>query len=160
MYLNDDEDIIMNTSINNLMRQIMVLYSGRMAEKIFMNEITCGAEDDYMKARKILKRLVLNGMLIPEVNLITDKEDDKLPDHIEKILVNINIYLLNRIKEILESNKKIILETAEIIILNNSITGDDINKIFIDNNLIENIHSIDIVNIIKDIDKNITMLSI
>ena len=160
MYLNDDEDIIMNTSINNLMRQIMVLYSGRMAEKIFMNEITCGAEDDYMKARKILKRLVLNGMLIPEVNLITDKEDDKLPDHIEKILVNINIYLLNRIKEILESNKKIVLETAEIIILNNSITGDDINKIFIDNNLIENIHSIDIVNIIKDIDKNITMLSI
>lgn len=151
MYLNDEEDIIMNTSINNLMRQIMILYSGRMSEKVFMNEITCGAEDDYLKARKILKRLVLNGMLISDINLVTEKEDDKIPEYIEKILVTINNHLLRRIELILRLNEKIVLDTAEMIILNNSINGDDINDIFKKNNLSENIHSEDIVKIINEI---------
>lgn len=155
MYLNDEEDIIMNTSINNLMRQIMILYSGRMSEKIFMNEITCGAEDDYIKARKILKRLVLNGMLIPDVNLINDKEDDKIPEYIEKILVKINNNLLNEIEKILKSNEKIIIETSELIILNNSIIGDDITEIFKKNDMMNNIHSINITEIIETIKNDI-----
>ncbi len=153
MYLNDEEDLIMNTSINNLMRQIMILYSGRMSEKIFMNEITCGAEDDYLKARKILKRLVLNGMLIPDINLITEKDDEKIPEYIEKILVKINNLLLTNVEKYLRLNEKIVLETADMIILNNSITGDDINAIFEKNNMQENIHSINIIDII-DVIKN------
>jgi cell division protease FtsH len=158
MYLNDEEDIIMNTSINNLMREIMILYSGRSAEKIFMNEITCGAEDDYLKARKILKRLVLNGMLIPEINLISDNNDDKVPENVEKILVKINSYLLKRIELELKSNKQIIIETAELIILDGSITGDDISKIFEKNNMIEYIHSVNIETIIDEIKNNILLL--
>jgi cell division protease FtsH len=158
MYLNDEEDIIMNTSINNLMREIMILYSGRSAEKIFMNEITCGAEDDYLKARKILKRLVLNGMLVPEINLISDNNDDKVPENVEKILVKINSYLLKRIELELKSNKQIITETAELIILNGSITGDDIYKIFEKNNMIECIHSVNIETIIDEIKNDILLL--
>jgi cell division protease FtsH len=148
----------MNTSINNLMREIMILYSGRSAEKIFMNEITCGAEDDYLKARKILKRLVLNGMLVPEINLISDNNDDKVPENVEKILVKINSYLLKRIELELKSNKQIITETAELIILNGSITGDDIYKIFEKNNMIECIHSVNIETIIDEIKNDILLL--
>jgi len=151
MYLNDEEDIILNTSINNLMRQIMILYSGRMAEKLFMNEITCGAEDDYLKARKILKRLVLNGMLVPQINLISDKDKDSLPENIENILSEINNILLFQVEKILNENRIIINETSELIILNNSITGTDIENIFKNNNANEKIHSIDILNIIKEI---------
>lgn len=156
MYLNDEEDIIMNTSINNLIRQIMILYSGRCAEKIFMNEITCGAEDDYLKARKILKRLVLNGMLVQEINLVTDiDQNDKLPDNIEKIFQKINNHLINKIEKILKSHEKIISQTAELIILNNSITGDDINKLFEKNHIVDHIHSIDVKQVIEEIKEDI-----
>lgn len=157
MYLNDEEDIILNTSINNLMRQIMILYSGRMSENIFMNEITCGAEDDYLKARKILKRLVLNGMLIPKINLVSEKEHDKLPENIENILSNINEILLKQVENILNENEKIIKEITELIILNNSITGDDIENIFKLNDMNKNIHSVDIINIINVIKDKITI---
>ena len=152
MYLNDEEDIIMNTSVNNLIRQVMILYSGRCAEKIFMSEITCGAEDDYLKARKILKRLVLNGMLISEINLITDVEpNDKLPDNVEKIFQKINNLLINKIEILLKNHEEIINQIAELIILNNSVTGDDINNIFEKNNIIDHIHSVDIKQIVEEI---------
>lgn len=154
MYLNDEEDIIMNTSINNLVRQIMILYSGRSAEKIFMGEITCGAEDDYLKARKILKRLVLNGMLFQEFNFTNGSEtDEKIPDYIEKIFQKINIHLINKIDQLLIKYKNIIKETSELIIKNNSITGDDIKNIFENNYLVEHIHSVDVKEIIKEIEK-------
>jgi len=156
MYLNDEEDIIMNTSINNLIRQVMILYSGRCAEKLFMDEITCGAEDDYLKARKILKRLVLNGMLVPEINLITDAEvNDKVPDNIEKIFQKINVHLINKVNSLLNEHESIINQIAELIILNGSITGDDINDIFTKNNIVEHIHSIDIKHVIEKIKMDI-----
>jgi cell division protease FtsH len=160
MYLNDEEDLIMNTSINNLMREIMILYSGRSAENIFMNEITCGAEDDYLKARKILKRLVLNGMLVPEINLISDTNEDKIPENVEKIMSKINSYLIKKIELELKFHEKIVSETAELIILNSSITGDDIEQIFIKNNMGEYIHSVVIEKIITEIKNDILLLEI
>jgi cell division protease FtsH len=159
MYLNDEEDIIMNTSINNLMREIMILYSGRGAEKVFLNEITCGAEDDYLKARKILKRLVLNGMLIPEINLISEVDNgDKIPPHIEKILVKINSCLIQRVESELKTYEPIIIQTAERIVLNGNITGDDIMGIFEKCNMVDKVHSLDIGIIIGEIKKNILFL--
>jgi cell division protease FtsH len=158
MYLNNEEDVIMNTSINNLIREVMILYSGRCAEKLFMNEITCGAEDDYLKARKILKRLVLNGMLIPEINLITGAEqnnNEKLPDNIEKIFQKINIHLIKKIEFLLKSHESIINQTAELIILNNSITGDDISAVFEKNNISDHIHSVDVKQFIDEIVRDI-----
>ena len=153
MYLDDEEDIILSTSINNLVRQVFILYSGRIAEKMFMNEITCGAEDDYTKARKILKRLVLNGMLLPDVNLIGHTGDDKnsLPEYIEKILRKINNYIVNQIEQIFNEVRPIIIETSEQIVLNNSINGDDISNIFNKLDLDSRIHSIDINDNITEI---------
>jgi AFG3 family protein len=157
MYMNDEQDIIMNTSINNLMRQLMILYSGRCAEKIFMNDITSGAEDDYMKARKILKKLVLGGMLVQELNFVTEHEqNDKLPDHIEKIFQKINNRLIGEIEILLKNHESIIKNVAELIVLNTSITGQDINDVFEKYNLSNHIHSVDVRSIIEKINEDIT----
>jgi ATP-dependent Zn protease len=153
MYTQDDEDLIMGTSINNLLRQVMILYSGRCAEKIFMGEVTCGAEDDYMKARKILKRLVMNGMIYPEFNFVesTSHESSKVPEHIEKILSKINKYLIEQVDKILKDNSDIINITAEKIQELGSINGDDIKNIFESNGKTDIIQSFDINSIYNQI---------
>jgi SpoVK/Ycf46/Vps4 family AAA+-type ATPase len=132
MYTQDDEDLIMGSSINNLIAQVMILYAGRSAEKLFMNEITGGAEDDYMKARKILKRLVMNGMLYPEFNFVESngQESQKVPEHIEKLLSKINKYLIQEVDQILTDNSDIVKLTAEKIQESGSINGQDIFNIF------------------------------
>jgi ATP-dependent Zn protease len=160
MYHNDEEDIILNSSLNNLLRQIMILYSGRCAEKKFMNEVTCGAEDDYLKARKILKRILMNGMLLEELNYVeTDVRNEiKVPEKIEKIMNIINKLLINKINNLFEKNKLLINNIAEIIINNGSTTDDEIKQIFIENNMVNKIHSIDINNIRNEIMKNIDEL--
>lgn len=145
MYTQDDEDLIMNTSINNLLRQVMILYAGRCAEKIFMNEVTCGGEDDYLKARKILKRLVMNGMIYPEYNFVEISNDtSKVPENIEKILIKINKLLIEEVMSILESNSDIINIISKNIQEFGSITGKDITNIFENEGKIELIQSVDI----------------
>ncbi len=152
MYTQDDEDIIMSTSINNLLRQVMILYSGRCAEKIFMNEVTCGAEDDYMKARKILKRLVMNGMLYPKFNYIDNVyETTKVPEPVEKILGKINTYLIDIITSNLKNNSDIIEKVSEMIVENGSITGDDIMEVFISSDKKDIVQSLSIKEIYDQI---------
>ncbi len=157
MYHNDEEDIILNSSLNNLLRQIMILYSGRCAEKKFMNEVTCGAEDDYSKARKLLKRILMNGMLLSELNYVEIDNLDKIkvPDFIEKIINILNKILINRINILLEKNKILIYKIADVIILNGYITDDEIKQIFIENNMVNRISSIDIKNVLNEIIYNI-----
>ncbi len=152
MYTQDDDDLLLNTSINNLIRQLMILYAGRCAEKIFMNEVTTGAEDDYMKARKILKRLVLNGMLYSEYNFVDSVyETSKVPEYIEKILNKINKYLIDTVSEILTNHKDVVEGTAKAINEFGSITGDDIKKIFVDFDKESKIQTIDVKHIYDNI---------
>jgi cell division protease FtsH len=152
MYTQDDDDLLLNTSVNNLIRQLLILYAGRCAEKIFMGEVTTGAEDDYMKARKILKRLVLHGMLYPEFNFVEKtNEQVKVPDHIEKILNKINKYLIEKVNHYLIEQEDIMKKTAKAINEFGSITGDDITKIFEDSGKKEIIQSIDIQDIYENI---------
>lgn len=150
MYHKDDDDLLLGTSINYFLREIMILYAGRSSEKIFLNEITCGAEDDYMKARKILKKLLMNGMLLSEYNYV-ESNDYKVPEEIEKILSIINKYMISKVDEFLNKYNIIIHQTAELILINNSITGDDIYDIFKNNNLDNIIQSIDIMDIYNEI---------
>ena len=165
LYTQDDDDLLLNTSVNNLLREVMILYAGRCSEKIFVNELTCGAEDDYKKARKILKRLVMNGMLIPEYNYVNDPinnynnydnydnydDKDKVPEHIEKIFNKINKFLIDKINIYLTENKQIIDSVANLIIDNGSINCDDITNIFVDQDKCDIIYSIDIITIKNDI---------
>jgi ATP-dependent Zn protease len=128
-----DDDLLLKTSIKQLLNEVIILYAGRISEKLFVgeNEVTCGAEDDYMKARIILKRLLMNGMIIPEYNFVENSnKDEKIPEYIEKKIISINKIILNKIKNILELNSILVHKTAEKLIEFNSITSDDINEIF------------------------------
>lgn len=152
MYTQDDDDLLLNTSVNNLIRQLLILYSGRCAERIFMNEVTTGAEDDYMKARKILKRLVMHGMLYSEFNFVDSKyESEKVPDYIEKILNKINKYLIEKVSGYLTEHKDLMEKTATAINEFGSITGDDITKIFEDLGKKDIIQSIGVMDIYENI---------
>ena len=152
MFNKDDDDLLMGTTINYYLREVMILYAGRASEKTFLNEVTCGAEDDYMKARKILKRLLMNGMLIPEYNMIEiKKNNDKMPEELEKKLNKINKYLIEYVTNCLIKNSIIVKKTAELILENNSITGDDIKDIYKEEEKTEEIQIIDVINVYNDI---------
>jgi hypothetical protein len=98
-----------------------------------------------MKARQIIKRLVLNGMLIPEYNYPEYLDSNiKIPDNIENKINIINKEILYVVENQLSSYKTIIHDTANLIINNNSITGDDIYEIFKKNGIEYKIQSYNI----------------
>lgn len=149
LFPQEDDDLLLKTSIKQLLTEVMILYAGRATEKIFVGEVTCGAEDDYMKARRILKRLLMNGMIVPEYNFVenSDKQNDKIPEYIEKKLIEINKIILAEVENLLKSSSEVIHLTAEKIIEFSSITSEDIDETF-KNKCLENlINSYDITKI-------------
>jgi len=71
--------------------------------KIFVGEVTCDDENDYIRAIKILKRLMMNRMLIPEYNFVEPdgKENYKIPEYIECKLTIINKKILYQVEKLL-----------------------------------------------------------
>lgn len=131
LFPEEDDDLLLKTSIKKLLIEVMILYAGRAAEKIFIGEVTCGGEDDYMKARRILKRLLMNGMIIPEYNFIEkDHFNNKIPEYIETKLININKIILIQVENLLNLSDIIVHKTANKIIEMGSINSDDIDEIF------------------------------
>ena len=155
MYTQDDDDLLLKTSYRYLLRDVLILYGGRSSERVFLNEITCGAEDDLMRARKILKRLLMNGMIFEEYNYVESSlsDDKKVPEFIEKYMQKINKMIIEKVNSYLYENKIVVDETAELIMERNSITGEDIKNIFIKNGLEKNIQHIDIKIIYDEIKK-------
>ena len=153
MFPQDDDDLLVKTTITQLMIEVMILYGGRMSEKIFINDITCGGEDDYSRARKILKRLLMNGMLVLENNYIEpDGEKDSKPNEtIESQLKSINKIVIKEVETLLNDNSTIVHSISNMIIEFGSITSDDIYEIFKTNNANEKIGSYNISKIIKEI---------
>ena len=145
LFPQDDDDLLVKTTISQLLIEVMILYGGRISEKIFIGDITCGGEDDYSKARKILKRLLLNGMLVPENNYIDfDSKDSKLNDQMESQLKRINKIIINEIESLLKDNSEIVHWVSNMIIEYGSITSDDIYDMFKNNNMSNKIGSYDI----------------
>ena len=131
LFPQEDDDLLLKTSIKQLLIEVMILYAGRASEKIFVNEVTCGAEDDYMKARKILKRLIMNGMIVPEYNFVENSnKDDKIPEYVEKQLISINKVILEEVENLLNISSDIVNKTAEKIMEFGSIISNDIDEIF------------------------------
>lgn len=153
MFPQDDDDLLVKTTISQLMIEVMILYGGRMSEKIFINDITCGGEDDYSRARKILKRLLMNGMLVLENNYIELDEGKNIKPNetIEAQLKSINKIVINEIETLLSNNSEIVHDISNMIIECGSITSDDIYEIFKKNNANEKIGSYDIYKIINEI---------
>ncbi len=145
LFSQDDDDLLVKTTITQLLIEVMTLYGGRMSEKIFIGDITCGAEDDYSRARKILKRLLMNGMLILENNYVDYKDKNlKANDEIELQLKSINKIILEEVKNLLETNAVLVHEISAMIIEYGSITSDDVYEIFKTNNMNEKLNSYDI----------------
>ena len=156
LFPQEDDDLLVRTTISQLLIEVMILYGGRMSEKIFIGDITCGAEDDYSRARKILKRLLMNGMLVPENNYVDfgDKET-KMTEQMETQLKSINKIIQNEIIKLFDMYKQIIHLIAERIIEYSSITSDDIYEIFKKQDIYNMISSYDISNIRNKIDKEL-----
>lgn len=152
LFPKEDDDLLLKTSIKQLLIEVMILYAGRAGEKIFVGEITCGGEDDYMKARRILKRLLMNGMIVPEYNFIENnkyqtRSNDKIPEYIETKLMNINKIILTQVENLLKSADVIVHKTADKIIQLGSINSDDIDEIFKQESKEDLINSYDIMQI-------------
>jgi ATP-dependent Zn protease len=145
LFPQEDDDLLVRTTISQLLIEVMILYGGRMSEKIFIGDITCGAEDDYSRARKILKRLIMNGMLVPENNYVDfgDKET-KMTEQMEKQLKSINKIIQQDIKFLFSEYSQIVHQTAEKIIEYGSIISDDIYEIFDKNGLRDKVGSYNI----------------
>jgi ATP-dependent Zn protease len=145
MFPQDDDDLLMRTTISQLLIEVMILYGGRMSEKLFIGDITCGAEDDYSRARKILKRLLMNGMLVSENNYVDfENNEQKLTEHMEMQLKNINKIIINEIESLFNKYSNLVHEISKSIIEFGSITSDDIYEIFKSENLSNVISSYDI----------------
>lgn len=154
LFPQDDDDLLVKTTISQLLTEVMILYGGRMSEKIFIGDITCGAEDDYSRARKILKRLLMNGMLILENNYVEyGEKDNKMNEEMEKNLKQINKIIIEEIEKLFVEYDKIIHAISNEIIEYGSITSDDIYKIFNDHNLNNKIGSYNISVILNEINK-------
>ena len=156
LFPQEDDDLLVKTTISQLLIEVMVLYGGRISEMEFIGDITCGAEDDYSRARKILKRLLMNGMLVLENNYVDfgDKEI-KMTEQMESQLKSINKIIQNEIINLFDIHKKIINIIAEKIIEYGSITSDDIYEIFKNENMYNLIGSYDIGYIRDKIDKEL-----
>lgn len=156
LFPQEDDDLLLKTTINQLLTEVMILYGGRISEKKFIGDITCGAEDDYSRARKIIKRLLMNGMLILENNFVDfENKENKLSDQMEIEIKNINIIIQQNIIKIFEEYKLIIKEIAEKIIEYGSIVSDDIYQIFENNNMKNCIGSYDIEEIREQIEESL-----
>lgn len=157
LFPQDDDDLLIKTTLTQLLIKVMILYGGRISEKIFIGDVTCGAEDDYLRARKIIKRLLMNGMLFVENNYLNPKgsEEFKLNEQMEIQLKNINKIIIQEIEILLNSNADIVHRISNVIIEYGSITSDDIYEIFKSNNMDEKIGSYDIVKIVDKIKSNI-----
>ena len=152
LFPQDDDDLLVKTTISQLLIDVMILYGGRMSEKIFIGDVTCGGEDDYLKARKILKRLLLNGMLILENNYIDYGEKDlKLTQPMEEHLKKINKIIIDEINLLLNNNSDIVHKISNMIMEHGSIISDDIYEIFKTHNVEEKIGSYNISNVIDKI---------
>ena len=158
LFPQEDDDLLVRTTITQLLIEVMILYGGRMSEKIFIGDITCGAEDDYMRARKILKRLVMNGMLVPENNYVEygDKET-KITEQMESQLKSINKIVQDEIKFLFNEYSQIVHQTAEKIIEYGSIISDDIYEIFAKNELRNIVGSYNIKYLRDNIEKELQL---
>lgn len=134
MHIPDEDDLLLRGTSNKLIARLLVLYSGRIAETHYLdNNYTSGGSNDYQKAKEILKKLVLTGLLNPAHNYIDhmkEYEPTILNKDLEIIVTRMNIMLINKTRELLNTHKDELKQIAELIIEKNSINDDDIRTIY------------------------------
>lgn len=69
----------LNLSESELRDQLVVLLSGRAAEKLIYDEVTVGAENDLERASNIARRMVMNWGMSPRLGPVSYKLSDEDP---------------------------------------------------------------------------------
>ncbi len=120
----DSINNIMSTK-ENLMKEIMVLLGGRVAEEIFYGEkISSGAVDDFHRVKNILQKMVLEyGM---GTNLFLPQNSDKYKEKIDLEIENIFNDAYTETKYLLSNSKQLIDSCASLLVTENEITEDQI----------------------------------
>ena len=141
-----DEDRYLWTK-NQFLDMLVVTMSGRVAEQLIFDEITTGASNDLERATKIslsmIKRYGMSEALGPRTfgkreelvflgREISEERDygDKVAEEIDDEVKNLFGAAYRRSEEILVDNKPKLVLLAEYLIEYESITGDNLNKLF------------------------------
>jgi cell division protease FtsH len=112
-----------------LIKEIMVLLGGRVAEEIFYGDkISSGAVDDFHRVKNIIQKMVMDyGM---GSNLFLPYNSDKYREKIDIEIENIFNEAYEETKYLLNNSKLLIKDCANLLIIENEITEDQIrNKI-------------------------------
>jgi cell division protease FtsH len=111
----------------NLMKEIMVLLGGRVAEEIFYGDkISSGALDDFNRVKSIIQKMIVDYGMGKNVYLPynSDKYKEKIDNEIE--------YIFNKAYEetkyLLTNSKQLIKECAHLLVIENEITEEQINN--------------------------------
>jgi len=116
----------------NLVKEIMVLLAGRIAEEIFYGDkVSAGANDDLTRVRMIIEKMVINYGMAEKLFLSFNSEKfrEMVDYQIEKIF-NKAYY---ETKNLLISSKNIIKECSELLVKENEINEEQM-KYIIDSN--------------------------
>lgn len=141
-YLTEDDDIYTKSA---LMDRITFIFGGRVAEELFFNKISTGAQDDLEKAFKLAHTLVTKlgmseefaysnfsvdekqnqYMAVKENTLFSDATQEKIDSEITKIIEE----CYNRCREILTEKKHLVEKLRDTLLEKESVTLDDLNAI-------------------------------
>jgi cell division protease FtsH len=126
---------LFDESINNvistketLMKEIMVLLGGRVAEEIFYGDkISSGAVDDFHRVRNIIHQMVVDYCMGSQVFLPhnSDKYKEKIDDEIEEIFNK----AYKDTKSLLLNSFNIIIDCANLLVSEEEISEEEILKI-------------------------------
>ena len=125
--------------------EIAMIMGGRIAEEVFMDDISTGASNDIQKATDIAKRMVTEwgmsskfgfmnlgqkeeifvGRDYQTKNSYSEKTASEIDEEIHKILHNNYV----RAKKIIEDNKDALIEMAEILLVKETIYKEEVDLI-------------------------------
>ena len=72
---------------NEIIAEIGVLCGGRIAEEIFLNDISTGASDDFEKATNLARDLIMRFVMSKEVKQVFDEDESyKISENSKKII--------------------------------------------------------------------------
>jgi cell division protease FtsH len=117
-------DNIISTK-EKLIKEIMVLLGGRVAEEIFYgDQISSGAVDDFHRVKNVIQSMVLDyGM---STNLFLPYNSDKYREKIDVEIEEIFNQAYEETKYLLTNSKQLIKDCANLLIIENEITEDQI----------------------------------
>jgi len=112
---------------DTLKKEIMVLLGGRVAEEIFYGEqISSGAADDFHRVNNIIQKMVIDyGM---GSNLFLPYNSNKYREKIDNEIENIFNEAYKDTKLLLINSKQLIKDCANLLMIENEITEDQINQ--------------------------------